>query len=193
MSAGPADQAVVVEPFLMRPRDRRVHETIDRIFFEASHTQSFLSDTAREAFRERWLQRYLTHDPEHAFLAIVASGTAEEEVAGYLVGSLDDPAQALRFSDLGYFRQMADLTAVFPAQLHVNVAAPWRGQGVGRALVDAFCAHAARRGVTGAHVFTGRGLRNNAFYEAAGFNEAGSIIWNDREIVMLGRRLDALT
>jgi GNAT superfamily N-acetyltransferase len=193
MGAGSAAQAVVIEPFLGRAWERRVLDAIDRIFFEASHTQSFASAEAREAFRERWLQRYLTHDPEHAFLAIVAPGTADEDVVGYLVGSLDDPAQASRFGDLGYFRDMQELTAQFPAQLHVNLAARWQGQGIGRALVEAFCAHAARQGVAGVHVFTGRGLRNTAFYEAAAFKEVGSVNWNSREIVMLGRRLEPPT
>ncbi len=116
-------------------------------------------------------------------------GRRGEDLAGYLVGSLDDPATAARFADLGYFQQMAPLTARYPAQLHVNLAEEWRGRGVGRALVEAFLRACGGRRVAGVHVFTGRGLRNVRFYEAAGFSEVGAAAWHGREIVMLARDL----
>jgi GNAT superfamily N-acetyltransferase len=183
--------SATIEPFLARARGAVMLANLDRIFFEASGTTAFASDVARAAFRERWLGRYLVHDAGHAFLAIANAGTDAEELAGYLAGSLDDPARAERFDDLGYFQQLSALTALFPAQLHVNLAPAWRGRGLGRALVDAFCMHAAVAGVPGVHVFTGRGMRNVRFYEAADFVEIGAAQWNGREIVMLGRRLAA--
>lgn len=179
----------VIEAYLARPRDERARVEIDRIFFESSGTKTFASDDARAAFHDRWLGRYLAHDARHAFLAVVDPGSADEMIAGYLVGSLDDPAGAARFDDLGYFKTVAALTARYPAQLHVNLAEAWRGQGVGRALVEAFCAHARAEGAPGVHVFTGRGMRNVRFYEAAGFAEVGAVDWNGSEIVMLGRGL----
>lgn len=179
----------VIERYLARPRDARASGDIERIFFQSSGTTTFASDEARAAFRERWLQRYLAHDAAHAFLAVVNPGRGDEAIAGYLVGSLDDPARASRFDDLGYFQQLAALTARYPAQLHVNIDADWRGQGVGRALVDAFCDHARAAGAPGVHVFTGRGMRNVRFYEAAGFAEVGAVAWNGHEIVMLARGL----
>jgi GNAT superfamily N-acetyltransferase len=178
-----------IERYLARPRTARIAAGLDAIFFGASATQTFADAGARAAFRDRWLGRYLTHDPHHAFLAIVDPGGVEEDLAGYLVGSLDDPAKAERFSDLGYFRDMAHLTERYPAQLHVNLAPEWRGQGVGRDLVEAFCAHAREAGVPGVHVVTSRGMRNVRFYTACGFSEAGSSAWNNREILMLGRAL----
>ncbi len=179
----------VIEPYLARPRNERAREEIERIFFQSSGTKTFVSDDARAAFQERWLGRYLVHDRRHAFLAVANPGFADERIAGYLVGSLDDPARAARFDDLGYFKSVAELTARYPAQLHVNLAEDWRGQGVGRALVEAFCAHARAAGAPGVHVFTGRGMRNVSFYEAAGFAEVGAVAWNGSEIVMLGRGL----
>ena len=178
-----------IEPFLARPRGTRVLAGIDRVFFSSSATQSFASGEARSAFRTRWLGRYLDCDPQHAFLALSSAGSDDETVAGYIVGSLDDPARAVRFDDLSYFKTLAHLTARFPAQLHVNLLPEWRGQGLGRALVEAFCRHAAQHGAPGVHVFTGRGLRNVRFYEAAGFREAGCVDFNGREIVMLARSL----
>jgi GNAT superfamily N-acetyltransferase len=182
----------VIEAYAARPRGQRLLEELDRIFFEASGTKTFASEAARAAFREVWLGGYLARDAAHALLAVVNAGTDAETLAGYLVGSLDDPACESRFDDLGYFKLVADLTARYPAQLHINLAPEWRGRGLGRALVDAFCVHAAAAGAPGVHVFTGRGMRNVSFYNAAGFHEVGAVEWNGREIVMLARPLNVL-
>jgi GNAT superfamily N-acetyltransferase len=183
-----ADQLPVIEPFLARPRSAAVLDQVDSIFFEASGTKTFSSSSERAAFHDRWLGRFLAHDAQHAFLAFAGAG-ANDEVAGYLVGSIDDPAQSPRFDDLGYFRKLAACTARYPASLHVNLAPEWRGRGLGRLLVDSFCRHAARAGAGGVHVFTGRGMRNVRFYQAAGFREVAATEWNGREIVMLVRDL----
>ncbi|MGE5266238.1 MAG: GNAT family N-acetyltransferase [Deltaproteobacteria bacterium] len=184
-----AEELPVIEPFLARPRSAAVLEQVDRIFFEASGTKRFSSAAERVAFHDRWLGRYLAHDAEHAFLAFSQASGGNDEVAGYLVGSLDDPAQAPRFDDLAYFRQLATYTARYPASLHVNLAPEWRARGVGRLLVDAFCRHAALAGARGVHVFTGRGMRNVGFYQSAGFCEVAAVAWNGRDIVMLAREL----
>jgi GNAT superfamily N-acetyltransferase len=162
---------------------------LDTIFFEASGTKTFASSEERHSFRERWLGRFLLHDAQHAFLAIAGVGLPIETLAGYLVGSIEDPARAARYDDLGYFKALSHLTARYPAQLHVNLAVSWQGRGVGRLLVEAFCRHVQSLGVPGVHVFTGRGMGNVGFYEAMGFNEVGCIVWNGREIVMLARDL----
>lgn len=179
----------VIERYLARPRSAQTMAALDAIFFEASGTKSFASDDARAAFRERWLGRFLSHDAERVFLAIVSPGTQDEELAGYLAGSFDDPAKAERFSDLGYFRNLADLTARYPAQLHVNLAPACRGAGIGRELVDAFIAQARAAGVPGVHVVTSRGMRNVRFYDGCGFTQVGACDWNGRELLMLGREL----
>ena len=158
---------------------------IDAIFFESSATKSFGDDAERAAFRERWLGRYLDRYPDCAYLALAADGT----VAGYLVGSLDDPAVTPLFADIAYFRDFAALTAKYPAQLHVNLAPSWRGQGVGARLVETFAEDARRAGAKGVHVVTGRGMRNVGFYLARGFHEAGSLTVGERELLFLARSL----
>jgi GNAT superfamily N-acetyltransferase len=178
-----------IEPYLARPRSGPIMAQLEAIFFETSGTKTFASSEDRAAFRERWLGRYLAHDAQHAFLAVVDAGLPSETLAGYLVGSIEDPALATRFDDLGYFKALSPLTARFPAQLHVNLAPSWQGRGVGRALVESFCQHLHVLRVPGVHLFTGRGMRNVRFYERAGFREAGSVVWNGREIVMLVRDL----
>ena len=167
------------------PDGARFRPEIDAIFFEASGTKTFSSEEERSAFRECWLGRYLTHYPAQAYLALATDGS----VAGYLVGSLDDPARTPLFSDIGYFASFSALTADYPAQLHVNLAPRWRGHGIGARLVDAFADDARVAGVKGVHVVTGRGMRNVGFYLANGFHEAGALSSNGRDIVFLARSL----
>jgi GNAT superfamily N-acetyltransferase len=158
---------------------------IDAIFLETS-AQPPAPGPAREAFRERWLGRYL-HQREDVLLLALAG---EDTVAGYLVGALEDPAQQERFADVGYFRTaFADLTRLYPAHLHINLAAHCRGQGTGARLIEAFAEIARQAGAPGMHVVTGRGMRNVRFYERCGFLERGSALWNDREVLFLGRPL----
>jgi len=159
---------------------------IDRIFFAASLRKTFADAGEREAFKERWLGRYLLHDRDHAFLARAEDGA----IAGYLVGCLDDPALVPRFWDLAYFADFADLTARYPAHLHVNLDAAWRSQGIGARLVERFACHAARRGVPGVHVVTGVGVRNVTFYERAGFLPLRGLPWNDGRVLIMGRDLE---
>lgn len=160
---------------------------LDAIFFEASGTKSFASDADRQAFRERWLGRYLEHDPEWAYLAFDLDNT----LAGYLLGSLDDPARAPRFDDIGYFKDFADLTVAYPAHLHVNLAPAFRNIGLGAQLIDTFSKDAARAGARGVHVATGAEARNVGFYVRNGFRELGRAKSNGNEVVFLGRRLFA--
>src|SRR5262245_2100285 len=165
-------------------RARLVPE-VDAVFFESSATKSFADDAERALFRERWLGRYLDRYPEHAYLALAADGT----VAGYLVGCLDDPATTPLCADIAYFKGFAPLTARYPAQLHVNLAPPWRGQGLGARLVETFAQDARDAGARGVHVVTGRDMRNVGFYLANGFREAGSLTVGGRDIVFLARSL----
>lgn len=160
-------------------------DEIERIFFEASGRTSFPSTEARAEFRERWLGRYLAHDRAHAFVA----RTGEGRIAGYLIGSLDDPAEADRFDDISYFADFADLTAHYPAHLHINLDPGWRSQGIGARLIATFAEHAVRRRARGVHVVTGAAARNVGFYERNGFVVLREVQWNGARIVLLGRDL----
>ncbi len=162
-------------------RERLIPE-IDAIFFEASNTKTFADDAARSAFRERWLGRYLARERQWAYLAIARDGG----VAGYLVGSIDAARQQ---SDSGYSPEFAALAAEYPAHLHVNLAPAFRNRGIGRELISAFAADAARAGAIGLHVITAAGARNVGFYERAGFHTLGRCKVGERELVLLGRKL----
>jgi GNAT superfamily N-acetyltransferase len=159
---------------------------IDAIFLQTS-TKPPPPGPEQQAFRQRWLGRYLRGGTDVLLLALAG----EDTVAGYLVGALEDPAAQARFADVGYFRtDFAHLTRLFPAHLHINLDQSFRAQGTGARLIEAFAATARRAGAPGVHAVTGRGMRNVRFYERCGFLERGSALWNGREIVFLGRQLD---
>jgi GNAT superfamily N-acetyltransferase len=160
---------------------------VERIFFDASGRTSFASDAERAAFRERWLGRYLSHDRAHAFVARADCGS----VAGYLIGCLDDPAATPRFSDLSYFANFVDLTARYPAHLHINLDPAWRGRAIGARLVETFAAHAAVRGAAGVHIVTGAAARNVRFYQRCGFAALRTCAWEGGIVLFMGRVLGA--
>ncbi len=176
---------VVIRPYLDVKHLAGTLPGIDAVFFQSSNTQAFDGETARAAFRERWLGRYLARDPGWAYVAIAENG----DVAGYLVGCTDDPAVTPRFSDIPYFSHFKDLTHRFPAHLHVNLAASHRSCGVGSALVERFAKDARSAGCSGVHVVTSKDSRNVGFYARLGFSEYGSAGEGAREVVFLGREI----
>lgn len=182
-----------IRPWREMPDPSAAEREIDRIFFASAGTTTFADDTARAAFRERWLGRYLVHDPQLALVAVDAAGA----VVGYLVGSHNDPAKAPRFADIPYFVALAATTARYPAHLHINLAPESRGQGIGGRLVEAFVDDVRAAGLPGVHVVTGRGMRNVAFYGRLGFIERAAADYNRRAVVLLGRDVgksaDAIT
>lgn len=160
---------------------------IDAIFFEASG-RTFAPGPERDAFRERWLGRFLRGGTDIVLLAIAGG----ETVAGYLVGALDDPSQQPRFADIAYFaRDFRDLAQSYPAHLHINLAPAFRNQGVGMQLIEAFAARASGAGAPGMHVVTGKQARNLSFYTRCGFVPLRETVWNGNGIVFLGRDLMA--
>ena len=165
--------------------EEALHTGLDAVFFESSNTQSFESAAHRATFRERWLGRYLAHDPGLVFVAL----DPQARVAGYIAGSVDDPAIAPRFADIGYFAEFKDLTWRYPAHLHVNIDPEFRGQGLGGRLIDTFAIAARQAGAPGVHVVTSRGARNVVFYTRNGFAEAGAAGEGAREVVFLARGL----
>ncbi len=161
-----------------------LEKALDAIFFESSNTKSFDSDETRAAFCDRWLGRYLRHDPTFAFVARSPDGA----VVGYLVGSIEDPAKAERFSDIGYFADLAEHTERFPAHLHVNIQPDFRNTGIGGRLIDRFVVAAKAAGAPGVHVVTSAGAKNVGFYNRNGFLEVARA-GQDGRLVFLARAL----
>jgi GNAT superfamily N-acetyltransferase len=166
-------------------RDPAMLAQIDAIFWETS-SRTFAPGAERDAFRERWLGRYVHGGSDVVLLALADEGT----LAGYLVGALQDPAEQQRFADIGYFRnEFKTLAGHFPAHLHINLGQKFRNRGIGARLIEAFAARARNAGAPGMHVVTGKGMRNVRFYERCGFAERGAAPWNSGMVVFLGRSL----
>lgn len=159
---------------------------IDAIFFETSATQTFPGQPERDAFRERWLGRYLAHDAQWFYVAL-SGGRA----VGYLAGCVEDPALSPRFADIPYFGDLADLTRAYPAHLHVNLHQEYRNGGLGGRLIDRFADDARAAGAIGMHVVTGAQSRNRTFYAREGFVPLRELPWGPQGIVFLGRTLAA--
>jgi GNAT superfamily N-acetyltransferase len=161
-------------------------EQIDTIFFAAS-SRTFPPGPERDAFRDRWLGRYLRGGSDALFLAL----HGEDTVAGYLVGAVENPAVQERFADIAYFRiEFAALCRQFPAHLHINLSPAFRGRGIGARLIEAFAGYAAGQGAAGMHIITGQGMRNVRFYERCGFRQVGAAPWKGGDVVFLARSLE---
>lgn len=160
---------------------------LDAIFFEASG-RTFAPGPERDAFRQRWLGRYMQGGSDIVLLALDARGT----VAGYVAGAVENPALQDRFADIAYFRtDFAGLCRRYPAHLHINLAPEFRNRAIGARLIEAFAAAARIAGAPGLHVVTGEEMRNVRFYERCGFVEQARAAWNGGTIVFLGKSLAA--
>lgn len=174
---------VVIER--MSGRDARAQgldAQIDAIFFGAA-ARTYPEGPERIAFREKWLGRFLDCDSDVLLLA----RAEDERVAGYLVGTLENAADSVRFADMPHFREhFAAACAAFPAHLHINLAPEFRSQGIGGRLIDTFAGIVRTAGLPGLHVTTGRGMRNVGFYLDRGFREIGALERNGGAMLFLG-------
>ena len=115
-STGPA-----IRP-LWLSQDRRVaragvlvnHKRVERIWRREGLKE--------QAFRERWLGRYIEKHHSSFFVALDADGRA----IGYLAGCLENPTTLSHFNDVAYFRSIEDICRDYPAHLYVNVAERYR-------------------------------------------------------------------
>lgn len=156
---------------------------IDEIFFGAA-ARTYPAGPEREAFRERWLGRFLANPHDPLVLALAGTG----RVAGYLVGTLENAADSPRFQDMAHFRErFSEACRQFPAHLHINLAPPFRGRGIGPLLVDRFAGIVRAAGLPGLHVTTGRDMRNVGFYLRNGFQEVAAWEREAGTMLFLGR------
>jgi GNAT superfamily N-acetyltransferase len=165
--------------------DAELNTQIETVFFESSARKEFSSPQARAAFHELWLGRYLRHCAQDFFVAL----DDDSKVAGYLAGSLYSNEYPMVGPDI-YALFPAGLLAAYPAHIHVNVRKDARGQGIGALLIVAFVHHCRMHSAHGFHAITSANSRSAHFFERCGLLDVADAEWNNRQIVMLGRRLD---
>lgn len=155
---------------------------VEKIFFDAA-AREYVPGPERDAFRERWLGRYLAYERDILLIGL----TERDEVWGYLVGTTENAAESERFADTSYFHEeFLEVCRLFPAHLHINLDASYRNLGLGARLIRRFAQYVSEAGVSGMHVVTGASMRNVRFYERCGFAERARALRNGRELVFLG-------
>lgn len=154
-----------------------VHRIAADTAFFGQPVEAFVED--RQLFCDLFFRYYTDWEPEHGWVSCV-----DEEVVGFLMGCVDSvkyrrwsrrilPKVAWRMvrgdyrigprtqrylrasirAWLGRENPPVDLTA-YPAHLHVNVDARWRGHGGGRRLLEAYLEQLRQLRVPGVHLYT---------------------------------------
>ncbi len=159
-------------------------ERVEDIFFLSSAGGGTLLGPDREKFYRRWTGYYLDRHPDLVLLA-----EDDGAVIGYLMGC-DRSAEATRlFDDIFYYRAFEECFPDYPGHLHLNVLPEHRGVGVGARLLARFEALCGARGCAGVHLVTAAGAHNRAFYERAGYRTGSERRVEERDLVLLGRKI----
>jgi len=188
---------LIVRPY--QPADRAaVHRIAGDTGFFGEPVEALLDD--RRIFSDYFYAYYTDVEPEHAWIAC-----ADGEVVGFLAGCVDTKRQQLWLSFSagrtirhilrGRYRlgrrtyrylaayllcalrggaPQADLE-LYPAHLHLNLDAGWRGLGLGRRLLEAYLVQLRALGVAGVHLeTTNRNVVACRLYEKIGFRLLGT-------------------
>ena len=81
------------------------------------------------------------------------------------------------------------IRSIYPAHLHINVDARFRGGGVGRQLCHAYFADLRAQGITGIHLYCGADPLK--FYLRLGFEELSSLRLGGVAVHLLGKMIQA--
>jgi GNAT superfamily N-acetyltransferase len=136
---------------------------VEEIFFDTSTKKDFKDEAERLAFRWKYLDFYLSHYPEYAWVAF-----KDGKVLGYVLGMpfTHDPSL---YQIQPHLKVFEDQFLEFPAHLHINCHHSSRGLGVGRLLVKTLLDQLSKEGVKGLHIMTGTESENRHFYLKLGF------------------------
>jgi ribosomal protein S18 acetylase RimI-like enzyme len=178
---------------LYQQADREaVHRLAADTAFFGAPVETFLAD--RQFFNDYFTAYYTDEEPEHLWVADV-DGNVAGYFAGSLAGSRLDAGRSAARRVIGglisrhyrdvrgiirFGQRMAAATLrgeypsppldKYPAHLHINVDESYRGQGLGRQLMEAGLAGMAAAGAPGIHLSTTSYNRAAvAMYEKMGF------------------------
>jgi GNAT superfamily N-acetyltransferase len=74
----------------------------------------------------------------------------------------------------------------YPAHLHMNVEADWRGSGIGTKLAEQFFTDLGAAGIPGVHLYCGAAPLK--FYEKQGFKNLAEVVFRGVPVYALGQR-----
>ena len=140
-----------------------VREQVRDIFFESSSKKDFKSQEEKDSFRWKYLDFYLTHYSEFAWVAL-----GQKKVLGYIIGMplSSDPKL---YEIQPHMKKFENLFSEYGAHLHINCHADARGRGVGSKLVTHFMRKLNDHRIPGVHIITGPESKNKEFYRKLGF------------------------
>lgn len=173
-------------------------DVLNRVCYESALMGESIAPLfgSQRLFTDYWMTYYLEHEPESAFVAVDNDGpvgylvgccdtrrfeATQQTVVWpriwrrFLLGRYGVPLPLARFlwrvvRSRRHDRHLAPRLQDYPAHLHMNVAAGYRGRGHGALLLDGFLAYLEQRGVPGVHLIT-TNLNRAAvpLYESRGF------------------------
>jgi GNAT superfamily N-acetyltransferase len=152
------------------------------IFFESSQKKDFKDESERETFYFKYLGFYLDKYPEYALVAV------DQDVIGYCLGTLDSKDKEL-LKIQPHLSVFEDLFSQYPAHLHINCHASYRGSGLGSKLLLAFERELTGKNISGLHIMTSSDAKNKSFYLRAGYDHLVEREWQGKKILFMGKRL----
>jgi GNAT superfamily N-acetyltransferase len=197
---------LVIRPF--RPEDRQAVLEIaaDTAIF-GDPVETFLED--RNLFCDFFYRYYTDYEPEHGWVAcsgrsvvgfLMGSIDTKIQHRGMILHILPSSfwnilrgKYRIGLKSLRYAGRLMATTlkrentnpdlSVYPAHLHVNIAAPWRGHGLGRRLIEGYLSQLHASDINGVHLnTTDRNVGACALYERMGFQLLDSCptqLWAD--------------
>ncbi len=168
---------------IVRGYEEKLQEGIEEIFWLTAQQSEFESAEERKSYYRRWAGSYLDQYPQWVY-------TAQEDgrVLGYLLGC-PDSYEALKTLDFPGLQIFQEHFEQYPAHLHINVHPEGQGKGIGKKLIEAYCADLARAGIPGVHLITSTTAKNPGFYRRVGFSFERKASSDADTALFMGREL----
>ena len=178
-------QFQTLQKLLQHDPESNVFSDIDDIFFESSPRKNFISHDEKAKFKFKYLDWYKEIAPE---LFLVARNP-QLDVLGYIcgIGSTEKHSDLLALHP--WYSSVSPLCVQFPAHLHINVSSTRQGQGIGSALLIELETILKEQNISGVHVLTATRARNVGFYTKNGYNFRKAFLWNDIELLFMGKEM----
>lgn len=166
-----------IRPYRAEDRESLLKIAADTAFF-GEPVEKFIED--RRIFLDAFYLYYTDYEPQHSWVAVCNEQVVgfltgcydtrlQREYTGkvlekralkkVLTGKYRLGKKFLRYlfrywmSKMIFEKTAVDLTQ-YPAHFHINVESKWRGQGIGRNLIETYLKHLEKDGICGVHLQT---------------------------------------